>query len=126
MLLVVSDRMLAATTLKSSLEKVLNLINHLDISEGSWARCIPAVLLCNCAVHLIIIILNAFIRKLLAFPISIIYNRSPKGGVFPEIWKKTCIILIFKSVDKVLVKNYRPVFSLSTVPKLFEKIVYLF
>lgn len=50
---------------------------------------IPAVFLRNCAVHL-------------AFPISIIFNRSLKEGVFPMIWKNQ---LLFLSLNPGI-KNY--------------------
>ncbi|KAF2905129.1 hypothetical protein ILUMI_01037 [Ignelater luminosus] len=96
------DRMLAATTLKMSLEKVPNLFNQLDIGKGAGPDGIPAVLLRNCAEHL-------------ALPISIIFNRSLKEGVFPKSGEKAYIVPIFKPGDKELVKNDRPVSLLSTL-----------
>ncbi|CAH2091306.1 unnamed protein product [Euphydryas editha] len=42
----------------------------------------------------------------------------------PEIWKRSYVVPIFKSGDKHNVDNYRPISKLSTVAKLFEKIVY--
>ena len=51
-----------------------------------------------------------------------ILNPSIIEGVFPDKLKCTDITPIFKSVDSVAKKNYRPVSILNSVSKLFEKL----
>lgn len=69
---------------------------------------IPACILTNCA--------NA-----LAIPLSIMFNVSLKYGYFPEVWKKSFIIPLFKAGSKLNVINYRGIAKLSAIPKLFER-----
>ena len=44
-------------------------------------------------------------------------------GVFPDVWKSGFINPIFKSGNNKLLSNYWPVTILSTIPKLFDKLV---
>jgi len=43
--------------------------------------------------------------------------------IFPMIWKMSCVTPIYKSGDKLDVKNYRPISILSRPAKLFESLV---
>ena len=45
-------------------------------------------------------------------------------GKFPEEWKKTNIVPVFKKSDKQCVKNYRPVSLLPICSKIYERIIY--
>ena len=45
-------------------------------------------------------------------------------GYFPEELKIGCITPVFKKGDKSNISSYRPVCSLSSFSKIFEKIVY--
>ena len=45
----------------------------------------------------------------LSLPLSIIFNKSFKLGQFPDELKIAKIIPIFKSEDKLLINNYRPI-----------------
>ena len=45
----------------------------------------------------------------LSLPLSIISNKSFKLGQFPDILEIVKIIPIFKSEDKLLINNYRPI-----------------
>ena len=48
---------------------------------------------------------------------------SLSNGYFPEIWKKSFIIPLFKSGSKSNISNYRGIAKLSVIPKLLEKII---
>ena len=50
-------------------------------------------------------------------------DRISKSCQFPENLKLPDITPVFKEDDKNLVKNYRPVNVLPTLPKVFEKII---
>lgn len=59
-----------------------------------------------------------------AIPLQLIFNRSLENGDFLSIWKKSFITPVHKSGSKQEVANYRPICKISTIPKLFEKLVY--
>jgi len=61
---------------------------------------------------------------LLAPIIAEIFNMSIKCGVFPDCLKLARVVPIFKAGDPKLVGNYRPISVLSTMSKLFEKLMY--
>ena len=49
-----------------------------------------------------------------------IFNKSLSCGVFPDTWKRSIVTPIFKSGDKTLVSNYRPISKQNVMPKIFE------
>ena len=53
-----------------------------------------------------------------------IFNLSLQSSTFPEEWKKANVIPVYKKGDKSNINNYRPVSLLSTVAKVFERIVF--
>jgi hypothetical protein len=64
--------------------------------------------------------LNSYINV----PLSIIINKSMQEGIFPDKLKIAKIIPIYKSKDKEQFSNYRPISLLSSVSKIYEKIIY--
>ena len=57
-------------------------------------------------------------------PLSFLCNRSLTEGVFPSELKLANVLPLFKSGEPMLFNNYRPVSLLSTLSKVFEKIMY--
>ena len=53
------------------------------------------------------------------------FNYCFSSGIFPAVFKKAIVYPIFKSGDKNLVSNYRPISILSIFSYFYEKIIYL-
>ena len=51
-------------------------------------------------------------------------NLSLKEGIFPNQLKLARVVTIFKSEDKMLLNNYRPVSVLPLLSKLYERVMY--
>ena len=45
-------------------------------------------------------------------------------GIFPDAFKKSKIVPIFKKGDSSLLTNYRPISILPTISKIFERVIY--
>jgi hypothetical protein len=52
-----------------------------------------------------------------------IFNLSITGGIFPEKFKISRTVPIFKAVNPTLCDNYRPISLLSTLSKILEKFI---
>ena len=57
-------------------------------------------------------------------PLTCIINMSFNSGVCPDLLKVARVIPIYKSGDKKLVTNYRPISVLTFFSKIFEKLMY--
>ena len=53
-----------------------------------------------------------------------IFNLSMLEGVFPEKMKLADVVPLYKSKEKYLMNNYRPISLLITISKLLEKVIY--
>ena len=53
-----------------------------------------------------------------------IFNNSLRNGIFPTRLKVAKVIPIFKSGDRTLPENYRPVSILCSLSKVFESVMY--
>lgn len=91
-------------------DSVLNELNRLNLNHSPGSDNIPPIVLRNCA-------------NVLCQPLTLLFNRSLKYGIFPKIWKTSIIKPIFKSERRSCVENYRGIAILSIIPKLFEKMV---
>ena len=53
-----------------------------------------------------------------------LFNKCLKEFCFPDCWKVSSVVPVFKNVgERSTAKNYRPVSLLSVVSKVFEKLV---
>ena len=57
-------------------------------------------------------------------PLTPLVNTSIIKGIFPDELKMAKVIPIFKSGNKDLIENYRPISILSVFTKVFEKVMY--
>ena len=56
--------------------------------------------------------------------LEIIFNKSIISGHFPETWKHAIVAPVHKKGGVFSPSNYRPISLLSTISKVFEKLVY--
>ena len=62
--------------------------------------------------------------SVIAVPLCDIFNLSIQTSIFPSDWKLAKVIPIHKGDAKDVMNNYRPISVLSTIAKVFERIVY--
>lgn len=98
-------------TTSVTLPQVQKYLKTLDINKGCGPDGIPPLFLRNC-------------RCSICEPLFILFNLSLNSGRIPAVWKRSYVVPIFKSGDIRYIKDYRPISKLSTIPKLFEKIIY--
>ena len=68
------------------------------------------------------VILKPFIKEYIK-RLTYVINKSFETGKFPNLLKIAKIIPIFKSGDKTMVSNYRPISVLPVFAKVYEKIM---
>ena len=82
-----------------------------DLSNASGPGCIPVVVLKNCEPEL-------------SYILAELFNKCIKESCFPDCWKVSSVVPVFKNVgERSTAKNYCPVSLLSVVSKVFEKLV---
>ena len=90
---------------------VRKVVMNLDLSKASVPNCIPVVVLKNCEPEL-------------SYILAELFNKGLKESCFPDCWKVSSVVPVFKNVrERYTAKNYRPVSLLSVVSKVFEKLV---
>ena len=57
-------------------------------------------------------------------PLAIIINQSLETGIFPEMLKIAKIKPLYKKGDSSCFNNYRPISLLSTISKVFERVIH--
>ena len=90
---------------------VRKFISNIDSSKTSCPDCIPVVVLRNCESELSYVLAEPF-------------NMCLKKSYFPDCWKVSLVIPLFKSVgERSTAKNYCPFSLLSVVSKVFKNFV---
>ena len=90
---------------------VKKVIMILHLSKASVPDCIPLVVLKNCEPEL-------------SYMLAELFNKCVKESCFPNCWKVSSVVPVFKNVGKrSTAKIYCPVSLLSVVSKVFEKLV---
>ena len=90
---------------------VKKVITNIDLSKASGPDSIPVVVLKNCEPEL-------------SYILAELFNKCLKESCFPDCWKVSLVVPVFKNVgERSTAKNYRPVSLLSVVSKVFEKLV---
>ena len=64
------------------------------------------------------------VAKAIAKPLTSLYNRLLKHNHFPNIYKYSHVIPLYKKGERFLPSNYRPVALLSNVGKGMERIIF--
>jgi len=90
---------------------IKNKLQNLDVKKGAGPDGLPPCILRECTAYFI-------------DPLFILFNKSLDEGVVPSIWKKSFIVPIFKSGDRISANNYRPISILCTVAKVFDSLIY--
>ena len=84
---------------------------NLDLSKVSGPDCIPVVFLKNC-------------EPKLSYILAELFNKCLKESCFPDCWKVSLVVTLFKNVgQRSTAKNCCPVSLFSVVSKVFEKLV---
>ena len=90
---------------------VRKIVMNLDLSKASGPDCIPVVVLKNCEPEL-------------SYILAELFNKCLKESCFPDCWKVSSVVPVFKNVgERSTAKNYHPVSLLSVVSKVFGKLV---
>ena len=90
---------------------VKKVITNCDSSKVSNPDCIPEVVLQNC-------------EHELSYILAELFNMCLKESCFPDFWKVSSVVPVFKNVgERFTAKNYFSASLLSVVSKVFEKLV---
>ena len=90
---------------------VKKVIMSLDLSNASGPDCIPVVVLKNC-------------EPKLSYILAELFNKCLKESCFPDCWKVSSVVPVFKNVgERPTAKNYHLASLLSVVSKVFENLV---
>ena len=90
---------------------VKKVITNLGSSKASGPDCIPVVVLKN-------------YEPELSYILAELFNMCLKESCFPDFWKVSSVVPVFRNVgESSTANNYHPVSLLSVVTKVVEKLV---
>ena len=69
------------------------------------------------------VLLN-YIKQEISKPVTLILNQCLTTEIFPDKLKIAKVVPIYKSNDENIFNNYRPIYILPALSKVFEKIVF--
>ena len=95
----------------TSVLKILLLLSRLCKSKYTGLDKISAKLLRECA-------------DLIAESLCTIFNQSIVSGIFPNEWKLSKVVPLFKQGNRSDLNNYRPISVIPVVAKVFDRIIY--
>ena len=95
----------------TSVSTVFSLLSKLSKTKATGLDKISARLLRDCA-------------DLIAIPLCAIFNQSITFGDFPDEWKLSKVIPLFKQGKRSDLNNCRPISIVPIVAKVFERIIY--
>ena len=108
-----SDVPTPLTELDITQYEAYNILASLDVTKATGIDGIGPRILKNCALSL-------------CFPLHLLFKKCLKQCVIPTEWATHIIIPVFKSGEKNLVNNYRPISLLCNVSNVLEKLMYHF
>ena len=94
-----------------TITEVLNVINGLKTKASRGVDMISNKLL-------------KLVKNEISETLTIIINQSIKHGIFPKPLKIAKVVPLFKKDQNFLFNNYRPVSILSSISKVFEKVMF--
>ena len=90
---------------------VRKIIKNLDLSKAPDPDCIPVAVLKNCEPEI-------------SYILAELFNKHLKESSFPDCWKVSSVVPVFKDVlERYTAKKYHPVSLLSVVSRVFENLV---
>ena len=92
-------------------QDIFNILSSLDTNKAMGIDNISPKVLKYCA-------------SVICTPIHYLFTQCLLQCTLPSEWKIHCIIPIFKTGDRAMVSNYRPISLLCIVSKVLERIVY--
>ena len=94
------------------------------VSTSQVFNCIYNLKNKKCGLFSIPVRVLKHINCIIAPVIASIINKSIEQGVFPDSLKVACVIPLFKSGEKSLLGNYRPISLLPIFSKIFERLAH--
>lgn len=91
-------------------DEVIKIIHSLKNSKSAGIDKITTDILKNTA-------------EFIATPITFVINRAIEMGQYPDVLKKSIVVPLYKSGDRSLCSNYRPISISPVISKIFEKVL---